>query len=122
QRYAMRIWLDRQALAARGLTVNNIEEALRRENVELPAGRLESATRDFTLRVNRSYDDAAAFDRMAVGKGEDGHIIRLGEVARVELESADRRAYYRGDGNPQVGLGVIKTSTSNSLDVANGVR
>ena len=122
QRYAMRVWLDRQALAARGLTVNDVEQALRRENVELPAGRLESETRDFTLRVDRSYEDSAAFERMAIAKGEDGHVVRLGEVARVELESADRRAYYRGDGNPQVGLGIVKTSTANSLDVANGVR
>src|SRR5690606_4933106 len=122
QRYAMRIWLDRQALAARGLTVNDVEDALRRENVELPAGRLESSARDFTLRITRSYTDADAFRRMASAKGEAGHGVRLGEVAQVERESAARRAYYRGDGNPQVGLGIIKTSTANSLDVANGVR
>src|SRR5690606_17711589 len=122
QRYAMRIWLDRQALAARGLTVADVEAALRRENVELPAGRLESASRDFTLRVERGYQTPADFERLAVAKGADGHIVRLGEVADVTLESADRRTYYRGDGLPQVGLGVIKTSKANSLDVANGIR
>src|SRR5690606_18204028 len=104
------------------LTVADVEAALRRENVELPAGRLESSSRDFTLRIERSYQGPEDFERLAVAKGSDGHIVRLGEVADIALESSDRRAYYRGDGLPQVGLGVIKTSTANSLDVANGVR
>jgi len=118
QRYAMRIWLDREALAARGLTVNDVETALRRENVELPAGRLESATRDFTLRVNRGYQQPDDFAELAVGKGADGHLIRLAEVAKVELGSVERRAYFRSNGQATLGLGIIKTSTANSLDVA----
>ncbi|GIX34374.1 MAG: hypothetical protein KatS3mg126_0153 [Lysobacteraceae bacterium] len=122
QRYAMRIWLDRVALAARGLTVGDVENALRRENVELPAGRLESAQRDFTLRVDRGYASAEDFAAMVLAKGADGHLIRLGEVARVELASAERRAYFRGNGRPNIGLGVIKTSTANALDVARAVR
>jgi multidrug efflux pump len=122
QRYAMRIWLDRQALAARGLTVNDVENALRRENIELPAGRLQSQTRDFTLRVNRSYRESEDFARLSLAKGEDGYVVRLGDVARVERASAERRAYFRGNGQPNLGLGIVKTSTSNSLDVATAVR
>ncbi|HET6603071.1 MAG TPA: efflux RND transporter permease subunit [Xanthomonadaceae bacterium] len=122
QRYAMRVWLDREALAARGLTVNDVEAALRRENVELPAGRIESETRDFTLRVERSYTQAQDFAVLPVAKGEDGHVIRLGEVARVAIDAEDRRAYYRGNGQARIGLGVIKTSTANSLDVAQRLR
>lgn len=122
QRYAMRVWLDRNALAARGLTVGDIEQALARENVELPAGRLESTTRDFTLRVERGYREAKDFAELAVGKGEDGHIIRLGEIAKVERDTADRRAYFRSNGDPNIGLGVIKTSTANALDVARAVK
>ncbi|MCK7593619.1 efflux RND transporter permease subunit [Pseudomarimonas salicorniae] len=122
QRYAMRIWLDRTALAARGLTVNDVESALRRENVELPAGRLEGAQRDFTLRVERGYQRAEDFAALVLGKGENGHLVRLGEVARVELASAERRAYFRGNGQPNIGMGVVKTSTSNALDVARAVR
>ncbi|HVF34440.1 MAG TPA: efflux RND transporter permease subunit [Candidatus Saccharimonadia bacterium] len=118
QRYAMRIWLDRAALAARGLTVNDVEQSLRRENVELPAGRLESTTRDFTLRVNRGYQGPADFEQLAVGKGADGHVIRLSEVARVELGSSERRSYFHSNGEQNLGLGIIKTSTANSLDVA----
>ncbi len=121
QRYSMRVWLDREALAARGLTVNDVENALRRENVELPAGNLESQQRDFTLRVMRGYQKAEDFAALALTKGSDGYLVRLGDVAKVERASAERRAYFRGNGQPNVGLGVIKTSTANSLDVARDV-
>jgi multidrug efflux pump len=122
QRYAMRIWLDRGQLAARGLTVADVEAALRRENVELPAGRLEGADRDFTLRVERGYQSAEDFARIPLAQGDNGYVVRLGDVARVELASAERRAYYRSNGEPNIGLGITKTSTANSLDVANAAR
>jgi multidrug efflux pump len=122
QRYSMRIWLDRKALAARGLTVADVEQALQRENVELPAGRIESQTRDFTLRVQRNYLGAEDFAKLVLKKGDDGYLVRLGDVARVERASAERRAWFRSNGEPNVGLGVVKTSTANSLDVAREVR
>ena len=122
QRYAMRIWLDRVALAARGLTVNDIDRALRAENIELPAGEIESASRDFTLRVQRAYQSEHDFAAMVVGRGDNGQLVHLGDVAKVELASAERRAYFRGNGQPNIGLGVIKTSTANVLDVARAVR
>jgi multidrug efflux pump len=122
QRYAMRIWLDRQALAARGLTVADVEQALQRENVELPAGRIESQARDFTLRVQRGYVEPGDFAKLVLSKGEDGYLVRLGDVAKVERASAERRAYFRSNGENNIGLGVIKTSTANALDVARAVR
>ena len=118
QRYAMRIWLDRDALAARGLTAGDVEGALRAENVELPAGRIESDARDFTLRVERTYRTPEDFARIPLSKGADGYVVRLGDVAKVELASSERRAYFRSNGEPNIGLGIIKTSTANSLDVA----
>jgi multidrug efflux pump len=122
QRYAMRVWLDSAALAARGLTVADVEAALESENVELPAGRIESTDRDFTLRVQRGYRAPADFARMTLAKGEDGYLVRLGDVARVERASQERRAYYRSNGEPNLGLGIVKTSTANSLDVARAAR
>ena len=122
QRYAMRIWLDAMALAARQLTVADVEAALRQENIELPAGRIESTDRDFTLRVQRGYRDPADFARMTLAKGDDGYLVRLGDVARVERASEERRSYLRSNGEPNVGLGIIKTSTANSLDVARAAR
>ena len=82
RRYAMRIWLDREALAARALTVADIEDALRAENVELPAGRLESREREFTLRTQTGLVEEADFRRLVVGRSTDGHLVQLGEVAR----------------------------------------
>ncbi|MGH8197163.1 MAG: efflux RND transporter permease subunit [Steroidobacteraceae bacterium] len=122
QRYAMRVWLDSNALAARGLTVTEVQQALQRENVELPAGRLESANRDFTLRVQRGYREPADFARMTLAKGDDGYLVRLGDVARVERASEERRAYYRSNSEPNVGLGIVKTSTANALDIARAAR
>jgi multidrug efflux pump len=122
QRYAMRIWVDSAALAARNLTVAELEGALRRENVELPAGRLESTARDFTLRVQRGYREPADFARIALTKGTEGYVVRLGDVARVERASEERRAYYRSNGEPNIGLGIVKTSTANSLEVARSAR
>ena len=122
QRYAMRIWLDREALAARGLAVSDVEAALRRENVELPAGSIESTTRDFTLRVQRNYRKAEDFSKLALAKGSDGYVVHLGDVAKVERAAEERRSYLRSNGQPNVGLGIVKTSTANSLDVARAAR
>src|SRR5690606_6502226 len=122
QRYAMRIWLDSAAMAARDIAVSDVESALRAENVELPAGRIESGTRDFTLRLARQYEDAADFAEIPLVEGEDGYVVRLGDVARVELASAERRAYYRSNGQPNIGLGIVKTSTANALDVTRAAR
>jgi multidrug efflux pump len=122
QRYAMRIWLNDDALAARGLTVSDIENALRRENLELPAGRLESLDRDFLLRVNRSFDSPEAFEKLVLKSMPDGQSIVLSDVARVARESAERRAWFRGNGEPQLALGIIKTSTANALQVSRDVR
>lgn len=122
QRYAMRIWLDRDQLAARGLTVGDVETALRNENVELPAGRIESTDRDFTLRVERNYVKPEDFAGIPLGKGADGYVVRMGDVAKIELASSERRAYYRSNGEPNIGLGIVKTSTANALDVAREAR
>lgn len=122
QRYAMRIWLDDDALTARGLTVGDVENALRRENLELPAGRLESQDRDFLLRVNRSFDSPEAFGQLVLRTLPDGQSVRLSDVARVARESAERRSWFRGNAEPQLALGIVKTSTANSLQVARDVR
>jgi len=121
-RYVMRVWLDREALAARGLTASDVSAALRRENVELPAGKLQSVQRDFTLRISRGYENAEDFRALVVGRGADQRLVRLGEVARVELGADETRTYYRGNGQPQVGLGIIKQSTANAIDVSRGVK
>ncbi|MBE2292597.1 MAG: efflux RND transporter permease subunit [Xanthomonadaceae bacterium] len=122
QRYAMRVWLDRDAMAARGITTSDVEGALRAENVELPAGRIESEDRDFTLRVERGYRRPEQFAQLPLRKGADGYVVRLGDVAKVELGPEERRSYMRSNGVPNVGLGIVRTSTANALDVARAAR
>ncbi|MCU7852308.1 MAG: efflux RND transporter permease subunit [Candidatus Thiodiazotropha sp. (ex Monitilora ramsayi)] len=118
QTFAMRVWIDRQALAARGLTVSDVEQALRAGNLELPAGSIDSDERIFTVRVDRSFHSAEDFSRLVLARGEDGYLVRLGEVARVEKGAEETRTFFRGNGVPMVGIGVVKVSTANTLEVA----
>jgi len=122
QTWAMRIWIDRQELAARGLTVADIEDALRRENVELPAGSIESRARQFTVRLERSFREPEDFARLVLAKGDDGYLVRLGDVARVGREAAETRTFFRGNAELMVGLGIVKQSTANTIAVARAAR
>ncbi|MDJ0782268.1 MAG: efflux RND transporter permease subunit [Desulfosarcinaceae bacterium] len=122
QRYAMRIWLDRQAMAARGLVVADVETALSAENIELPAGSIESHERNFTVRVARAFASADDFQRLVVDRGADGHLVRLGDIARVERGTEEDRTFFRGNGVAMVGMGIIKQSTANTISVARAAK
>jgi multidrug efflux pump len=122
RRPAMRIWTDRQALAARRLTVADIEDSLRRENVQLPAGRLESHSREFSLRTEVGLDTEEDFRNLVIGRGADGHLVRLGEVAQVRLAPESERSSMRLNGRPGVGMGIEAQSKANTLDIVRGVR
>ena len=120
RRYAMRIWVDRERLAAYRLTVQNIENALRAQNVELPAGRLESRDREFTVLSRTGLVTPEQFGNIVI-KLSGNHQVLLGEVARVELGAADERRVNSYNGTPAIVVGLIKQSTANPLDVAGGV-
>jgi multidrug efflux pump len=123
-RRALRIWLDTNALAARGLTVQDVESALRAQNVELPAGYVQSQERDYQVRVARAFETPEEFSRMPLrGAGAAGDVVvRLGDVARVEIAPEEARRIFRGNGTPQVGLGIVRQSTSNALEVGRLVK
>jgi len=118
QTYSIRIWVDRDAIAARNLTINDIEDALRAENVEFPAGSIESKDRQFTVRVERSFRSPEDFEQLVIDRGEGGHLVRLGEIARVSKEPEETRTVFRGNGEAMVGLGIIKQSKANTIAVA----
>lgn len=122
RRYAMRVWLDRKALAARQLTANDIEQALQKENIEFPAGRLESYKREFTVRTKRLYNNVDDFRKLIIKQGPDGYLIRLGDVADVEIGPQDDRTELRSNGLPAIGIGIAKQSRANTLGVTRGVR
>ncbi|MES2833711.1 MAG: efflux RND transporter permease subunit [Pseudomonadota bacterium] len=148
QRYAMRIWLDAAKLGARGLTVTDVETALTTQNIELPAGSLESTDKDYTVRVARNYARAADFAQLpiasrgsavaATGGGtsavlaspsgasgalqsQQAYVTRLGDVARVEEAPAEARRLFRGNGLDQIGLAVTRQAQSNDLAISDGV-
>jgi multidrug efflux pump len=122
QVYSMRIWLDRNALVARGLTVTDVEDALRAQNVELPAGTVKSLQRDFVVRIERGFQTAEDFRELVVDRSAQGHLVRLGDVARVELASAETRNLFRGNTESMVGLGIVKQSKANALEVSRRVQ
>ncbi len=115
---SLRIWIDRNKLTAYNLTVTDIEQRLRSENVELPAGYIESKKRDFTVRMLRNYRTPADFEKLVLREGANGHLIRLGEVARIEIAAIEKRTILRGNGEPMVGVGIVKQSKGNLLKVA----
>ncbi|MDF1643199.1 MAG: efflux RND transporter permease subunit [Pseudomonadales bacterium] len=117
--YAMRIWLDRNKMAAQQITVSDIESALRSENIELPAGSIESVETQFTARTQRAYQTAADFSALVIGRGDtNDYLVRLGDVARIEKGAVENRTFFRSNGQPRVGLGLIKQSTANTIAVA----
>jgi len=121
RRYAMRIWLDRQRLAAYELTPQDVEDALRRQNVEVPAGRIESRNREFTVLSESDLRTPEQFDALIIREIK-GYPVRLKDVGRAELGPQDERNIVRVDGKPAVGLGVVKQSTANTLAVAQAVK
>ncbi|MGH8167195.1 MAG: efflux RND transporter permease subunit, partial [Woeseiaceae bacterium] len=119
---AMRIWIDPKSLAARQLTVTDIEDALRRENVQIPSGRLESSQREYTLRTNTRFVTEDDFRNLVLAKGADEYLTRLGEVAQVQMAPEDVRGYSRTDGLPGMSLGIIPQAKANLLQVNQDVR
>ncbi len=121
RRYSMRVWLDPARMAAYGIAPADVENALREQNVEIPAGRIESPAREFTV-VNET--DLRTEDEFAhiVLRDTGTALVRLGDVARIELGPEDERVRARYRGENAVALGVIKQSTANPLDVSRGVR
>lgn len=123
-RRSLRIWLDTNAMAARGLTVQDVESALRAQNVELPAGYVQSQERDYQVRVARAFETPEQFARLPLRSSaeDDAAIVRLGDIARVEMAPEETRRIFRGNGVEQVGLGIVRQSRSNALDVGRRVK
>jgi multidrug efflux pump len=121
RRYAMRIWIDRARLAAYNLTVQDVEDALRGQNVEIPSGRIESTDREFTVLSRTGLTTPDQFEGIVV-KQTDGMLVRLRDLATVELGAADERRDSRSDGKNSIAIGIIKQATANPLDVSHAVR
>jgi multidrug efflux pump len=121
RQYSMRIWLDPERLAAYSLTPQDIEAALRRQNVEVPSGRVESMQREFTVLSETDLRTPQQFNDLIV-KEANGYLVRLADVGQAELGPLDERLVVRFNGKPAIALGVIKQATANPLEVAEAVQ
>lgn len=117
-RPSTRIWFNAERLAAFGMTPADVENALRNQNVELPAGRFESRDQNQTLRVERPYSTPDQFANLVIGRGADGYLVKLGDVARIEEGAENRYSSFRSNQGTAVGLGIIRQSGANTLEVA----
>ncbi len=121
RRYAMRIWLDPLRMAAHGLTTQDIEAAVRRENAEIPGGRVEGVGREFSVRTRGELSKPEEFGAIIVSQQED-RLVRLRDVAEVNVGAEDERTVARYNGQSAVGLGIVKQSKASTVDVAAEVR
>ena len=119
--YSMRIWVDRARLAAYNLTVQDVENAVRAQNAEIPSGRIESLDREFTVLAKTALQTPEEFESIVV-KETDGFQVRLAQVARVEVAAADVRRSATYNGETSISLGIVKQATANPLEVAAAVR
>jgi multidrug efflux pump len=121
RRYSMRVWVEPQALSARGLTVQDVENAIVSRSVEIPAGRIESTRREFSVRSLGELKTPQEFGEMVVAS-QGTQLIKLKDVARVELGPEDDRSIFRWRGTPSVAIGVVRQSKANLLNVARSIR
>ncbi|MEY4442380.1 MAG: Efflux pump rane transporter BepE, partial [Pseudomonadota bacterium] len=121
RKYSMRIWLDPDRLAAFKLTTQDVEDALRRSNLEVPAGRIESQLREFNVTASTDLQKPAEF-RQIVIKQVNGMPVRINDVARVEQGPLSERTATRLNGREAITLGVIRNATANPLDLSAAVR
>ena len=121
RRYSMRVWVKPDALSARGLTVQDVENAIVSRNVEIPAGRIESTRREFSVRSLGELKTPREFGELAVAS-QGTQLVKLKDVARVELGPEDDRSIFRYNGSPAVAIGVVRQSKANLIDVARNIR
>ncbi|WP_086466986.1 efflux RND transporter permease subunit [Oceanibaculum nanhaiense] len=121
RRFSMRIWIDRAKLAGYNLTVQDVENALRQQNVEIPSGRIESLSREFTVLSRTNLVTPEQFENVVL-KDVDGFQVKLRDVGRAELGPSDNRRVSRYNGVNSLTLGVVKQATANPLEVSKAVR
>ncbi len=119
---SLRVWLDPLALAARDLTTQEVEQAFKKENVEFPAGRIESKDIDLTIKLDKAYQKLESYKKLPLKRARDGSIITLEDVARVEVGAESTRTLFKGNGKQVVGIGIYQQSDANTIAVANGVK
>ncbi len=121
KRFAMRLWLDSEKMAARQVTVLDVERALREQNIELPSGRVENLDREMTIETRGELKTAEEFNNLVV-RSEGATLVRMRDIGRAEAGAEDYRTIARSAGKPCVFLGVVKQAKANTVSVAQSIR
>jgi len=121
KRFAIRLWLDHATMASHGVTVTDVERALREQSVELPSGRVESWQRELSIETLGELKTPEEYDRLVV-KRDGSTLVRLRDIGRAAVGVEDERSIARFNSKPAMGLGIVRQSKSNTIQVAEGVR
>ena len=119
---SMRIWLNPDEMASRGVTVSDVQKALRAENVEYPAGRLESVDLEYPITIDKQFSSVEDFKQIIVAKDETDNPIRISDIAKVSIEPKSQRNSFKTNRENLVTIGISKQSTANTLTIADGAR
>jgi len=121
RKYAIRVWLDPDKMSSRNITVTDILRAINSENIEKPAGRLDSNTRELELQMTSKLSDINEFENIVL-KIVNGSKIRLSDVARLTIGAETDRGFLRANGKNAIGLGIVRQTKSNVLKVTDAVK
>ncbi len=121
KRYAMRLWLDSARMAARQVTVLDVQQALRQQNVELPSGKIENLDREMSIQTRGEMKSAEEFNELVV-RTSGTTLVRLRDIGRAEDGAEDYRTVARANRKPCVFLGIVKQSKANTVTVARGIK
>ena len=122
QEKSMRIWLNRKQMAAHNVTVSDVVNAIQTENVEYPAGRIESEYLEFPLTINRQYNSPADFEKIIISRDSEGNSIHLSDVANIVVDSKSSRSYFSANGSPAVSIQISKSQTADVIQISRDVR
>ena len=122
RRFAMRLWLDPQRMAARDISVLDVEQALQAANIELPSGLIENDRNEFTVRTRGRLLTPTDYEGLVLRANPDGSQVRLADVGRAEIGAEDDRARASFRGKPAVGLGIVRIADANTLEVARAAK
>ena len=119
---SVRVWIDPFLLSQYNVTVREIESVIKSENIEFPAGRIESETRDFTVKLENSYKTLDDFKELVIRKGDGESFVTLDDIADISFGAEESRQLFRGNGEEMIGLGIVKQSTANLIKVTDLIK
>ena len=119
---SVRVWIDPFLLSQYNVTVREIESVIKSENIEFPAGRIESETRDFTVKLENSYKTLDDFKELVIRKGDGESFVTLDDIADISFGAEESRQLFRGNGEEMIGLGIIKQTSANLIKVTDLIK